>query len=740
MMIKVNDEYLEFNGDIVIEKQLFKFDTLETAGTFSYSFTIPDTSYNRKILGILNINSNEEISLVENVSITTNSGIVLYKGYILIDDPLNIECSFFSDNNNFFASIKGNVSDVICLEQYDTELNEDNIVNSWTASSGIVFPLVDRGGLYLRKDAFMKLRIRVGRRDQNDWQPFIFVKDVVKCILQNSGLKISGDLISDTNYINLITTNSSPAITNKKIKMQEFYVGTETVQTIPNGSANAVKINFDLTDSPFYNSQLGNFSVSNSRWTLTYDTRSTLTFNGLLSDDTHQVTWEFRRNNVNIFSVFTNGNTVVGFNSDTAFKNYDQPGDYLELWAYVDPSTAGSVDLISGNFSAEVFTTNTIFAQSLIPSMSSRQFISNVFKLFNVIADYDPFSKTIITRLVKNIKQSEEQDLSDYLHRVVSIRNTELISEYAQSNILKYGELDSDVVDKYNQDNEIPFGGGELTINNSTLEDVNDLIELDFKAPYVYRNDAFGLYLIRLDFVNYGVPDTVNDPEDVTSVTNSGGLAQFNSALGGVKFHNNYFIEDATGTFTIISGGDDGIQGNSNDFKEADGDNQIIALNFKATSLPKSFRFTGLFDASLTGLWPIYRLENMTNPNYNGDWERNDFPSAVRTSASVAVFAKAQNGSELDSMRQGLSFGEIQGTDSLTLKETYYSDLQKILNDPVKPIVEMLLPENVFNSLSFLSPVRIRSEKVNGSFLVNKLTGYSDSVTPCTFELIKLSV
>ena len=60
------------------------------------------------------------------------------------------------------------------------------------------------------------------------------------------------------------------------------------------------------------------------------------------------------------------------------------------------------------------------------------------------------------------------------------------------------------------------------------------------------------------------------------------------------------------------------------------------------------------------------------------------------------------------------------------------------MNDPVKPIVTMYLPEKVFKSLTFREPVRLITKDFNAQFYIERITGYEGPHLPCTAELIKL--
>lgn len=739
MIIKVGDEYLDFSGDIIIEKQLFSFETLSTAGTFSYSFTVPDTYKNRKILGVLNISNNEQACFVDNVQIQTDGGIPLFIGYINVTNPIAIDCSFFSDNNNFFSKISGNCID-LDLSDFDLQLNEDAIVNSWTASNGIVFPVMDIGILRDRNDRFMfndiDSRTTVFESEpwklaQSDFHPFIFVKDIINEIMSQSGLKIAGDLVKDSNYQNLITTNSLESLKKSIIAEQNIYVASKTPQVSPNTTPSIIV--FDLSDAPYFQSELGNWNAAINRFDSSYQCVFEIDFSATVSDVTKETHFSFRQNGIEIYNAFVSGSTPNPVN----YKGYRyfNAVDYFEVYSW----TSGATNNINTcSLKIKATNTNYIFARTLCPNISNKEFIADVFKMFNVLANYDPYSNTINTVLYKNITQYDEQDLSEYIHDIPEVRNYDLISNYAQRNTILYESLGGDDIDKYNESNEDEWGSGSFNVSNRSLEEQKDIAKIGFSAPFAYNSKVFDTYFSSVNFVEI---DNEDFEYDITSVSDYGGLAQFNTGTGiQYVFFNLPYSGNATCKLRQI------------EYKRLETEKQVICLYLANTELRSSFRFSGsgdVFynDGSVNSGTSAWRIVDSTLINYNGVYQLYDDtgsvspaprPDVQRSTVGIAVFAKKRDGSEMDILRQGLSFGEITGFDSLTMTETYYNALGNSLNNPFNPIVEFLFPENVFLNLDLTKAIRLKTSKFNGLFIANKLTGYKDSVTPCTIELIQI--
>jgi len=741
MIVKVGDEYLEFNGDIVIEKQLFSFATLTTAGTFSYSFTVEPTAQNRRLLNVLNVSNNENACLVENVQIQTDGGITLFIGYINVDNSIGIDCSFFSDNNNFFSKITGKCID-LDLSAYDIETREDTIISSWSNNTGVVWPLIDIGVLKSRSDYFLQCdfnqRIQAfetpgqGTTVKNEFQPFLFVKHIVNAIMSKAGLTISGDLLKDANYNNLITTNNS----QKKLEVianQNISVASKIPQTVAN--VTPTKLSFELVNtSPQYQSKLNNWDTSINRFTATYQCVIHVEFTASVSDTSKETHFHFDVNGVNRYNAFVNGSTP----NPVKYSGYlfMKAGDYFEMFSFVD-SGPGTNDINTATLKISAVATDFVFASTLCPNANSVDFLSDIFKMFNVIASYNQYSKVVNTVLYKDITSYPEQDLSEYINNINELSNYNLISNYGQINTISYKAADNDLIKNYNDSHVLQWGQGSFDVNNRSLKKLKEFTSLDFIAPYCYRNDLFKTFLVESDYL------TIEDSEvtyAITSVTNSGGLAVFHTSGGNFTFFNIPYVGNATGTLTLQQ------------YKLNTSDDQIVALYFPDVTLPQKIRFSvggdnsvvppvGSVDPMRSSCW---KISDSTIINYNGQWQLFDngidtWPEVYHENVGVAVFVKSKDGSELDIVRQGLSFGDIDGFDSLNMTDTYYGAIRDSLNNPINPIVEFLLPEQVFLNLDLTKPIRLKTEKFNSLFIANKLTGYKDSVTPCILELVKIT-
>lgn len=735
MILKKGNEYLDFNGDIEIDQQVASVETLDTVGTFSYSFSLPPTIKNKRLLGITSYDvvNKRVFTQTDDVELQTDLGMTLLTGSLLVTDTLAISCSFVSGNTTFFNSIQGKIADTD-LSDFDVYLNEANITNSWTKNDGVVFPLVDRGQLSLRKDAFMKMRKFNGLVYQNDWQPFVYIKSTVQRCLQKSGLKIAGDLVNDATYSSLITTNNSTRFFEQKIKETNVFVGKTTPQTI--SDAGYTKISFeDATSGMFYTTIKNSWDYVNNKWNVPFDCTIAVTFTLQTSDATKLINISIRRSGTleredfNLKGLLLSGTTSstkdpLGHPQDF----HSNANDAFELWAQVDSSTPGSVTILSGTFLGEVQKTSFIFAQQLLPDQDAKDFIKEIFRLFNVVCSFDSYTKTINTKFFKNIVTSTEQDYSRFIDSYNAENGFELVSGYAQSNNVTYKDDSTQEIINYNNANIVPYGAGQIKISNKFLNITSDLFQSNFTAAFSQFYPAFGVQLIKLNFSEYVTNEDPDESDSITSVTNSSGDAQFNGAIPYIV-HNNPFTVNAQGLLALD-------ENQSLKFNEIQSDAQILALHITNVAIPKTFRFSEGFNGND---WYLYRLYNFTTQGYNGDWELKAFASVTHTNASIAVFATSIDGTELDAVNQGLSFGPIANKQSLTLLGNYYSNFISSVNDPVKLLANMYIPEKEFVNFDFLKPVRLKTKNFNSLFFCQKIRGYKNSSTPCIMELVKIN-
>jgi len=735
MIIKVGDEFLDFDGDIEIEKQGKLIDSLDNvSGDYSYEFDIPSTTKNLSILKIQHQNQDKIIFKNVNAVILTDTGTEIYSGFLRVGACYDkiIQCTFFSGNTNWISKITSKLSD-LDFSEFDVDYTLDTIIDTWNngADNGIVFPLVDKGNFADRlANVWVKNDVDYSFFSQNDFQPFVFIKDVMKKIFAFHDLKIEGELFSDALYNDLVitTTNSKTA---ERIKERTTYAGKTSTQTISSGSF--TKITFVDNVDPYSDGSKNLWDNSTSRYTA--DVRELVLFEFLFRFNISSDTQQYDVNvNVNGSTVFTNNfywdNHVA---SSGAILN---PGDYLEI--EVKPHSSSTNVLAGSYFKITPQKFYTAYYSDYVPEWSSIQLISNVFRIFNVIPCYDPYTKTVTCNLMKDLKYKTPIDISDYID-YSSPENRfdyiEFVSDYGKVTSLKYSESSEQSVKDYNSANVTKFGNGFISIDNDYINATQDLFTLDFCASKNYVNNISQISLLKLNKVS----ETLSESKDINSVTDDSGDAKFN-------FTSPPPSPLAIGDVVRITDADLNYQGTGVISFQSVGEFKLEGVTYRGPITSASFQVVTYDESTQSDVIIAIHKKSISVSDISpysditiiGGNPRNTFTIST---VSYAYFSRNNQPSlNINKLKYGLSFGPLNDDTfyQLDLLDQYYTDVENILNDPIKAYYILNIPERVFVNTSVLYPLKVVNKEIAGLFYFNRITGYKSSDKPCIFELIKI--
>lgn len=741
MKIKIGDDYLEYEGDIEIEKKIKLFEDIEaTEGDFSYQFEVFLTAKNIRLLGIpFADNSSKPVYNNIDCQLLGEDGLMLYSGYLRIEGIKNdiARLSFFSGNNTWFSMITGNLSD-LDYSGYDVEITRPNITTTWNNDDGIIFPLLDTGALSERSTNDTVVE---------DFIPFLFLKKVVLDIFQSVGIKIKGELLNDYRYNNLLISsneNAKTAIDDRssfvlKNVSQNFAVGT-------------TQITFqDDSNPPYFDGANDNFSLVTNRYTA--DSKMFVLVSVSIEKTAGTAGTTFRLtaqkkdgggvNAGGFFGEYDNEDTSITYSR--AF--YIPSGYTIQLDVTLFSGIA--VDITRATFKITPITIYKSFGNSILPNWSKQKLVSDVLRIFNTITEYNPQTSELTINLFEKIKDKTPVDLSEYISEV-DVDYVEFINDYGRKNNLIYQSPGIEILDvdenliaseeDYNKASNTPYGGGTLIVDNDFIEETVDIIESDFSAPFSYINGVFDMSLDRLDFVEHKVNPGAGTEFSIpiTSVTDSSGLARFdttsslNLEVGHlVKIEDStvaayngiwliYFVDNTIPNFFLVQ--EVVFQGNAT-AKATKVD--VVRTSSDSTYLVLKSPFV---DVTTYLSSKDFRLSDSTL-------------SATQASVSQGYFDLLNNGRDaFNKWRLGMSFGRSTNVlqFQVPLIESYWDLVGRILNDPVKLICTANIPEKVFRNISFLNPVIIRTKETSNMYYLNRITGYKGSHLPCTLELIKL--
>lgn len=717
MMIRVNGEYLDFNGSIEIERKVKLFEDIETTdGDVSFAFELQLTSNNIRVLNIpFPDNYSKSVYHIQDTEVLTNEGILINKGSIRIESITGrlASCSFFGGNSNWFSALSGNLTD-LDLSQYDVELSSDDIIDSWDRDSGIIYPIMDTGTMITRGFQVFVTEDFIG---------CFYVHTLMSEVFKQSGIKIRGELIDDPFYKSLVVVNNSRSMDD--IDNRKSYVGKTSSQSIAM-SPTVELITFD-NDSvlPYFDGSQDNFSLVNNRYTADIDMRVQVSYNFVFTDGGFgsAIGFVMYKNGVAV------NNTAVLFATSGAVSRSHvfnlSAGEYIDVRASsvgIDPAT-----IESGSITVTPIFLYQTYGNSSVPKWTKQNFVSNIFKLFNCICSYDEYTKTVTVNYFDKIKEKTNIDISPY-SKVDVVDYTEFISNYAKENIFTYQEGNDENLKEYNISSFIKYGAGVVPADNDFLEPSTEVVESDFTPPISYVNGALNASLERINFVEFLEEDEL----EITSVADDG------------SENARFAITDASDYFS------------TGDIVRIDTTEPSYNADFRVTTATSTYidvaRVDYVGNATGTATKMTHKLTTDSNVylmSVTQKIDNNDFSDTglmfvevdTFTAAKLAFFNMIRLGHPVEeNYTQGLSFDRVNDVFSFqrTLLDTYWRLFSRIVNDPVMLKTTCYLPWKVYNSITFMEPIEIRSLESSNQYYCNRIVGYNNSYTPCLVELIKL--
>lgn len=723
MMIKVSNEFLDFDEMIEVEKQIKLFEDISTTdGDFSYAFDLPKTINNTRLLqNPFPDNINKPVYQQIPAQLLSDGGAELYDGYLRIERVTNVySCRFFAGNNNWFARITGLLSDLE-LSAYDIDNNEVTIINSWSLDEGLVFPFLDNGGLITRSYHQLKIEDFVGG---------FYVKTIFDRIFTEAGIKIQGELLNEWRYQHLVCISNSK--NQELIDASTSYVEKNANQVLPNNSLTKVTWDNDST-LPFFDGSSNNFDITNDSYTAPLKMSVRVELTTVMS-----TTGDFT---VTILYVYVNGvqvrihgsagaaNTEVS-TSIVATINLEA-GDVVEIYQIQNNADGDAGFIHRGTIKiTPTFIYRTI-GSSAVPNWTKQQFVSNILRIFNVLPSFNEGNATLTLNLFEKIKSKPPVDLSEYISET-EIDYTDFISDYGQRSRFSYQEVEFEELKTYNKGKFIKYGQGVIEIDNDFLSPDEDILESDFANPVAYTNPVFDASLEKTNLIEL----EEGEEAEFSDVANDGfGDAAFNVGssdnflpgdLVRVKdstnavYNGDWVVKSVDGVHVIFNGlpFDTGATGS------------LVKLNYVYSSSEDVFLFLNI---------PNYQVTKFSSAPIVFD--SGSFYPIQLSNVALAYFDMINTGKQVnEDFIYSLSFGNI--TDPLryqvTMLESYFRLFSRVLNDPVKLFSVAHLPYALFAQIDFLSPITIKTIETSNQYYLNRMSGYKESYLPATLELIKL--
>ncbi len=235
MTVFVNDdnEQLTYSGeDILLTKQVASFRDFTIRGDLSVSFSIANSSENRKALGYYGLTQTDSPIFSENKFNLVKDGNVLTRGYIVIeaDNQTDLDVFFISGNANWFRSLEFTCKNVRNQRMRFT-WNWASANYTKARTYGIVFPVIDWtfGRQKFDKYNFVTNIIDESTSARSPYSyvnlfPCLYLHTLVTEISKVANIKIAGSLIDDKFYQSLLITPEGPELYNDQGKIINAFI------------------------------------------------------------------------------------------------------------------------------------------------------------------------------------------------------------------------------------------------------------------------------------------------------------------------------------------------------------------------------------------------------------------------------------------------------------------------------------------------------------------------------------
>ena len=705
MMIKVDNEFLEFEELIEVEKQIKLFEEISTTdGDFSYAFELQKTLTNTRLLqNPLPDNISKPVYQKIPARLLSDSGAETFNGFLRIERVTQVyHCSFFAGNNNWFGMLTGKLEE-LGWDEYNIELNEMSIQSAIFNTSGVVFPVVDNGVLNTRGFPLLKVEDHVAA---------IHVKDVFNKIFARHGIKIQGELFNDINY--LTATTLSTRKNEQGIEDRSAYVFTDNAPIPNDGTFYLMEWTDDFT-KPYFDGATGNFNLSTHRYIA--DVRMRLKIEAVINTPVCPFFFYMR--------VFKNGVAIPG-----VLATSDEDGnvsithevelvvnDYIEIHISADAGHGCPTTIDDATVRFTPTFVYKFFGNTILPDWTQQKYVSAILQEFNTLCSYNASNRTLTVNLFEKLKAKPAIDLSEYISNVET-DYAEFISSYGKKNLLNYNQLEDEDI----KENFIPYASGIIDVDNDFLEDEVEVLTSDFTQPISYVNDTFKASLERTNLVTLKQDTQV----EITAVADNGtGDARFTVAEDIFALSDMVRISNSTdkfyeGDYMVVSFGAGWIELSGVSFN-GDARMDVAKMLFEYTGNDNVYllRHVPLYSVTKFSALPSFRVEN----------------TDLFTQA-YGFFNIINTGRQVSS--DFINSFSFYSDDQQSMIDQYFRLFSKVLNDPVKIICTAHLPYHIFLQLDFLSPVKIQTEETQNVYYLNRIRGYKGSEYPCELELIKI--
>jgi len=749
-MTFINDdgEVLDFDGSFAITKRAVSFFRSTILGDVSINFEVDNNSVNRKVLGYDGPQMLNQVAFTRQSFTLMRNGNPFMRGSLVIqtDNGPTLSCYFVSGNANWINLVQGLITEL----DYTGITNATNYTTQWTeanvdlshfrtdsdTSFGITFPLVDwaykgnKGNNWWFMSALQDIK-----NDYeyvfSDFYPCFYLRPLLKEIVQQSGLKVDGNILDDPLFNRLV-------ITPKSGELKRDTINATTARGTPFGTAaGPVQITgFTETSDP-------EGCFASNVYTASRSSRVVITVTVLdASSGTPGCngTVTIRKNGATFgaglgFGVQSDG---TGEGVHRYFKDGSNTiiltvisGDTIDL-TLTQTGVPGTIS-VTCNLKIEIPTRliveDYITPDQFLPNIPCLDIIKFIVSYFGCSVYFEEASKTLLINIIEKLKAETSDNWSDYVQFKNGVAN--ITSGYtitsARNNYIRLLPSDETPLSGYNSTHFQKYGEANLNTEN-TLKENNDLFIIPFAASG-YNLGTNEFWTTNCQLIN------LVDQEPILYTSVSGGVT-FNYPAGErfIKYLQVVrIVDDLKGDMGYYVC-DSSLSATSSTYK---------GLTYIGTGTGKiypqeiQYRETRPRLLVTTNQISVSNISSGTEIVFDDTFLNTG--GIGRTEVQYAHFAKSVTGDGIDSVKTNAAPGnpDISTFQDPDVKTMYFNKIGSMIGNPTFKAM-MLLPESVFQSFDFQRFIYLKTPNLTGYFYVESISNYENSATEVEVTLLML--
>ena len=520
----IGSDKLDFTEEVQATMQVYDFRDLDIGNTYkSYSFKIPMTAANRKIL-----NFPDQLSSIINIPTQAKANV---EGFELIRGQLQVlstEESFIKaliNGDDWVNEIAGvSIQDLSWAAGDNHILNKTNIENSWAAAAGAFYryPFINRGQIHSQENA----------ADADiytpDFIPMYNIGDILEKIFEDANYAVDSGHFFNTTY------GAKLYILSQSVQKPESYIegkglfartndNTDNHASISHSAATTEDVEFTKTTGIRFDADTTDEGGNWANDTYTVPETGTYRFKAKVRVRTDHIvdadysslyqewTMRFKVNGSFIGqTAFDSGSSEFGTHGGTTYGELEidsgwihlEEGDELILHGYFYSSAYNDgatrdvdlyiMDSVESYIKSEIDDRNrehgqykSITPSEYLPDIESVDFLKGLKEIFNLVFWVDKMNRKVYCFTYDDFIGSTITDWTDRLDYSKKPIYDIIAAKYKEKQLLKYAPDSEDrAYSDHVAADGLPFTK-LIELNNTSADSGKDTVENSLFAPTV---------------------------------------------------------------------------------------------------------------------------------------------------------------------------------------------------------------------------------------------------------------